>query len=203
METLIIVTYIGYSSGYSNILYIKQSKYSLTRKFHIYLANQVITGANQYILIINYKKYYKDETIGPDGLTTTYHSAETDSDGNLTATVTISAVNAANTVTSYLLTKKALFTSATTTSEVFAVSDDFVPFRKITLQNSNVSEIISVIDSNNEEYYKYILSYSPYDNVEKKNYTNLLVTTGLHDSQVQYWEPAKWVARLRATNGRS
>lgn len=48
-----------------------------------------------------------------------------------------------------------------------------------------------------KEAYEYMLSYSPYDNVEEKNYPNLLVTTGLHDSQVQYFEPAKWVAKLR------
>jgi len=50
---------------------------------------------------------------------------------------------------------------------------------------------------NEKEYYDYMKSYSPYDNVENKNYPNLLVTTGLHDSQVQYFEPAKWVAKLR------
>ena len=47
------------------------------------------------------------------------------------------------------------------------------------------------------EYYDYILSYSPYDNIERKDYPHLLVTSGLHDSQVQYWEPTKWVAKLR------
>ncbi|WP_082773713.1 S9 family peptidase [Hymenobacter sp. PAMC 26628] len=50
-----------------------------------------------------------------------------------------------------------------------------------------------------EPYFKYMLSYSPYDNVKAQVYPNLLVTTGLHDSQVQYYEPAKWVAKLRAT----
>lgn len=50
---------------------------------------------------------------------------------------------------------------------------------------------------NDKAYYEYIKTYSPYDNVEAKAYPNFLITTGLHDSQVQYWEPAKWVAKLR------
>lgn len=50
---------------------------------------------------------------------------------------------------------------------------------------------------NDKTYYEYMKSYSPYDNISAKKYPNLLVTTGYHDSQVQYWEPAKWVALLR------
>ena len=52
-------------------------------------------------------------------------------------------------------------------------------------------------DPREKEAFEYMLSYSPYDNVKEQDYPNLMVTTGLHDSQVQYFEPAKWVAKLR------
>ena len=53
---------------------------------------------------------------------------------------------------------------------------------------------------NDKEYYEYIKSYSPYDNLLETEYPNTLVTTGLHDSQVQYFEPAKYTAKLREFN---
>ncbi|UZT97589.1 S9 family peptidase [Chryseobacterium fluminis] len=78
-----------------------------------------------------------------------------------------------------------------------------VPF--VDVVNTMLDESISLTTNeydewgnpNNKEAYFYMKSYSPYENVEKKKYPNILVTTGLHDSQVQYFEPAKWVAKLR------
>ena len=51
---------------------------------------------------------------------------------------------------------------------------------------------------NLEKYYHYMKSYSPYDHVQAKDYPNMLITAGLNDPRVQYWEPAKWTAKLRA-----
>ena len=53
---------------------------------------------------------------------------------------------------------------------------------------------------NVKKYYHYMKTYSPYDNIKKQGYPHLLVTSGFHDSQVQYWEPAKWVSKLRDFN---
>jgi oligopeptidase B len=80
-----------------------------------------------------------------------------------------------------------------------------VPF--VDVVNTMLDESIPLTTNEFDEWgnpkdaaaYAYMKSYSPYENVEKKNYPNILVTTGLHDSQVQYFEPAKWVAKLRAT----
>jgi oligopeptidase B len=79
-----------------------------------------------------------------------------------------------------------------------------VPF--VDVVNTMLDESIPLTTNEFDEWgnpkekdaYFYIKSYSPYENVEKKSYPNILVTTGLHDSQVQYFEPAKWVAKLRA-----
>lgn len=80
-----------------------------------------------------------------------------------------------------------------------------VPF--VDVVNTMLDESIPLTTNEFDEWgnpkekaaYEYLKSYSPYENVEKKDYPNMLVTTGLHDSQVQYFEPAKWVAKLRAT----
>ncbi|MEN9929186.1 MAG: Dipeptidyl aminopeptidase [Bacteroidota bacterium] len=56
---------------------------------------------------------------------------------------------------------------------------------------------------NKKRYYDYMLSYSPYDQVKAQDYPNMYISTGLHDSQVQYWEPAKWIAKLRQTKTNS
>lgn len=79
-----------------------------------------------------------------------------------------------------------------------------VPFVDVvtTMQDESIPLTTGEYDEwgnpNKKEFYDYMLSYSPYDQVKAQNYPNLLVTTGLHDSQVQYWEPAKWVAKIRA-----
>ncbi|MFP3860620.1 MAG: S9 family peptidase, partial [Bacteroidales bacterium] len=78
-----------------------------------------------------------------------------------------------------------------------------VPFVDVvtTMLDENIPLTTSEFDEwgnpKEEKYYEYMLSYSPYDNVKEQGYPNILVTSGLHDSQVQYWEPTKWVAKLR------
>jgi oligopeptidase B len=88
--------------------------------------------------------------------------------------------------------------------ELFRAAHAAVPFVDVvtTMLDDSIPLTTSDYDEwgnpNEKEYYDYMLSYSPYDNVEAQDYPNMLVMTGLHDSQVQYFEPAKWVARLRA-----
>lgn len=78
-----------------------------------------------------------------------------------------------------------------------------VPFVDVltTMQDTSIPLTTNEYDEwgnpTQKEYYDYISTYSPYDNVVAKDYPNMLVSTGLYDSQVQYWEPAKWVAKLR------
>ena len=89
--------------------------------------------------------------------------------------------------------------------ELYAGMVAAVPF--VDVVNTMLDETIPLTTNEFDEWgdprlqpwYDYMLSYSPYDNVAARDYPAMLVTTGLHDSQVQYWEPAKWVARLRAT----
>ncbi|HUV30031.1 MAG TPA: S9 family peptidase [Acidobacteriota bacterium] len=91
-------------------------------------------------------------------------------------------------------------------SDLFQAVVADVPF--VDIMNTMLDESIplTVIEydewgnPNVEEYFRYMLSYSPYDNVRPKNYPNLLITAGINDTRVHYWEPAKWTARLRAVN---
>jgi oligopeptidase B len=87
--------------------------------------------------------------------------------------------------------------------DVFRGVVSHVPFVDVvtTMLDSDIplttSEYDEWGDPNEKEAYEYMLSYSPYDNLEAMDYPHILVTTGLHDSQVQYWEPAKYVAKAR------
>jgi oligopeptidase B len=92
----------------------------------------------------------------------------------------------------------------TTRPELFKGMVAAVPFVDVvtTMLDASIPLTTAEYDEwgnpNEKPYYDYMLSYSPYDRTTRRAYTNLLVTTGLHDSQVQYFEPAKWVAKLRA-----
>ncbi|MFV0248782.1 MAG: S9 family peptidase [Tenacibaculum sp.] len=91
-----------------------------------------------------------------------------------------------------------------TNSELYKGVIATVPFVDVvsTMLDSSIPLTTSEYDQwgnpNEKEFYDYIKSYSPYDQVQAKDYPNILVNSGLHDSQVQYWEPTKWVAKLRA-----
>jgi oligopeptidase B len=88
--------------------------------------------------------------------------------------------------------------------DLFAAAVASVPFVDAVNTMLDPSIPLTVIEydewgnPNDRQYYNYIKSYAPYENVRAQPYPHLLVTTGFNDSRVQYWEPAKWVARLRA-----
>ncbi|MGB3561175.1 MAG: S9 family peptidase [Geitlerinemataceae cyanobacterium] len=90
-------------------------------------------------------------------------------------------------------------------SDLFSVVVADVPFVDVVTTMLDTSLPLTAIEwdewgnPNDKTYYDYMLSYSPYDNVEAKEYPHLLVTAGLNDCRVKYWEPAKWTAKLRAT----
>ncbi len=87
--------------------------------------------------------------------------------------------------------------------ELFKTAVAGVPFVDVitTMLDENIPLTVGEFEEwgnpKDPTYYHYMLSYSPYDNVKEQEYPNLLVTAGLHDPRVQYWEPAKWVAKLR------
>ncbi len=88
--------------------------------------------------------------------------------------------------------------------DLFKVVVAQVPFVDVINTMLDASIPLTVIEyeewgnPNDKAYFDYMLSYSPYDNVEAKDYPNMLITAGLNDPRVQYWEPAKWTAKLRA-----
>jgi oligopeptidase B len=89
--------------------------------------------------------------------------------------------------------------------DLFAVVVAMVPF--VDALNTMLDESLPLTigeyeewgNPNERQYYDYIKSYAPYENVDGKQYPKILVTAGLNDPRVSYWEPAKWVAKLRAT----
>lgn len=88
--------------------------------------------------------------------------------------------------------------------DLFKVAVADVPFVDVLNTMLDPSIPLTVLEyeewgnPNEKKYFDYMLSYSPYDNVKDQNYPNMLITAGLNDPRVQYWEPAKWTARLRA-----